>query len=153
NMISSQDPESREFRSVIERQVAHMARLIDDLLDVSRIARGKIQLRAERCDLRQIVCETTSDYRPALEAAGLALEVDVTADPVWVKGDATRLSQVIGNLLHNAQKFSDAGGRVVVRAAAEPGGTRAVVTVRDTGIGIEPDVLARMFDAFSQADT
>jgi CheY-like chemotaxis protein len=138
---------------MIERQVKHMARLIDDLLDVSRIARGKIRLRTERCDLGRIVRDTASDYRPAMQAAGLALEVDVPAEPLRVRCDATRLSQVLGNLLHNAQKFTDAGGRVVVRAAAEPGGTRAVVTVRDTGIGIDPDVLARMFDAFSQADT
>ncbi len=153
NLVGSQEPMEREARAMIERQVSHMARLIDDLLDVSRIARGKIQLQRERCDLVRIVRETAADYRPALEAGGLALEVDVPAEPLWVMGDATRLSQVIGNLLHNAQKFTDAGGRVAVQAAAEPGGGRAVVTVRDTGIGIEPDVLARMFDAFSQADT
>jgi PAS domain S-box-containing protein len=153
NLIGSQEPEPREARAMIERQVKHMARLIDDLLDVSRIARGKIRLRTERCDLGRIVRDTASDYRPVLEAAGLALEVDIPAEPLWIRGDATRLSQVLGNLLHNAQKFTDAGGRVAVRAAAEPGGTRAEVTVRDTGIGIDPDVLARMFDAFSQADT
>jgi PAS domain S-box-containing protein len=153
NVISSQDPDARSARGMIERQVGHMARLIDDLLDVSRIARGKIQLRAERCDLARIVRDTAADYAPALEAAGLALELDVPGDPLWVTGDATRLCQVVGNLLHNAQKFTDAGGRVLVRAAAEPGGDGAVIAVRDTGIGIEPEVLARMFDAFSQADT
>jgi signal transduction histidine kinase/CheY-like chemotaxis protein len=153
NIISSQEPMAREARAMIERQVSHMARMIDDLLDVSRIARGKIQLRRERCDLVRIVRETAADYRPSLEAGGLSLAVDLPAEPLWVMGDATRLSQVIGNLLHNAQKFTDAGGRVVVHTATEPGGGRAVVTVRDTGIGIEPDVLARMFDAFSQADT
>jgi PAS domain S-box-containing protein len=152
-LISSQEPEARESRAMIERQVKHMARMIDDLLDVSRIARGKIRLRTERCDLGRIVRDTASDSRRVFEAAGLALEVGVPAEPLWIKGDVTRLSQVIGNLLHNAQKFTDAGGRVVVRAAAEPGRDRAVVTVRDTGAGIEPDVLARMFEAFSQADT
>jgi PAS domain S-box-containing protein len=151
-LIGSSDPNVALARDMIERQVAHMARLVDDLLDVSRITRGKILLRKERLDLAALVRAAAEDHRSLLEAAGLALEVDVPAEPVWVVGDRTRLAQVVGNLLHNANKFTDAGGRVHVVLTAGPGADRVAVRVRDTGIGMGPDILGRLFEPFSQAD-
>ncbi|WP_438043186.1 PAS domain S-box protein [Sorangium sp. So ce128] len=136
---------------VIERQVAHMARLVDDLLDVSRVARGRIQLRKERCDLPRLLRQTAEDYRSTLEASGLELRLDLPIEPLWVSGDPTRLSQAVSNVLHNANKFTDAGGRVTVALSATPDGS-AVIRVRDTGIGAEPATLARMFEPFSQAE-
>jgi PAS domain S-box-containing protein len=135
---------------VIERQVGHMARLVDDLLDVSRVARGRIQLRKERCDLPRLLRQTAEDYRSTLEASGLELRLDVPDEPLWVSGDPTRLSQAVSNVLHNANKFTDAGGRVTVALSTSDGS--AAIRVRDTGIGMDPATLACMFEAFSQAE-
>ncbi|MGK3996717.1 hybrid sensor histidine kinase/response regulator [Sorangium sp. So ce1024] len=136
---------------VIERQVAHMARLVDDLLDVSRVARGSITLRKERCELTQLVRHTAEDYRGTLAANGLGLALEIPAEPLWVHADPTRLSQAISNVLHNANKFTDAGGRVTVSLSATPDGS-AEIRVRDTGIGMDAAMLARAFDPFTQAD-
>lgn len=143
-------PELKQAREVIERQVSHMTRLIDDLLDVSRIARGKVRLHLEQCDLRELVRATTEDYRGGLEGNRLALNVELPEGPVHVMGDPIRLSQVVGNLLHNANKFTDPGGVVCVGLTTEEG--RAVLRVRDSGIGMEPEMLARVFETFAQAD-
>jgi signal transduction histidine kinase/CheY-like chemotaxis protein len=137
-------------REVVERQSAHLARLVDDLLDASRITRRKVRLRPERLDLSALVRATCEDHRGGLDAAGLALEVEAPPGPVWVEGDRTRLAQVLGNLLGNAAKFTDRGGRVTVRLTAADG--RAEVAVRDTGVGLEPAMLPRLFEAFAQAD-
>ncbi len=136
--------------ATLERQVVHLTRLVDDLLDVSRISQGKILLRRERVDLVELVRATVEDHRGALTGAGLGLDVELPPGPLWVEGDPTRLSQSVGNVLHNALKFTDRGGRVRVSVGAEPAGT-AVLTVEDTGIGIEPEVLGRLFEPFSQA--
>jgi PAS domain S-box-containing protein len=151
-LTGSADPDAGRVREMIERQVAHLARLVDDLLDVSRISRGKVLLRREPLDLAAVVRAAVEDHRLLLEATGLTVEADLPARPLGVEGDRTRLAQVVGNLLQNANKFTDPGGRVTVRLAAEPGGAAAVLTVRDTGIGLGPDVLARLFEPFSQAD-
>ncbi|UQA61904.1 PAS domain-containing hybrid sensor histidine kinase/response regulator [Polyangium aurulentum] len=137
--------------AMIDRQVGHMARLIDDLLDVSRITRGKIELRKERCDLTRVVMQTAEDYRETLIRSGLSLELSAPAEPLWVEGDATRLAQVVGNVLHNANKFTETGGRVTVSLSSRSNGT-AVLRIRDTGIGMEPTMLARAFEPFTQAD-
>ncbi|MGK4006124.1 PAS domain S-box protein [Sorangium sp. So ce1036] len=150
-LLGAQQPSLTRACGVIERQVSHMARLVDDLLDVSRVARGRIQLRKERCDLAQLVRQTAEDYRSTLEASGIGLEVALPDEPLWVHGDPTRLSQVISNVLHNANKFTDAGGRVAVSLSATPEGS-AVIRVRDTGIGMDPAMLTRVFEPFSQAD-
>jgi two-component system CheB/CheR fusion protein len=136
----------------IERQVVHLTRLVDDLLDISRISRGKILLRKERLDLVETVRATLEDQRPELEAAGLVLTLDLPPSSVWVDGDSTRLSQAVGNVLHNAGKFTERGGRigVTVREGLEPG--KVTVSVRDTGIGMEPELLTRVFEPFSQAE-
>ncbi|XXX80382.1 PAS domain S-box protein [Sorangium sp. So ce134] len=146
-----QQPSTAWACGVIERQVAHMARLVDDLLDVSRVARGRIELRKQRCDLARLLRQTAEDYQSTLEASGLRLALEVPDEPLWVHGDPTRLSQAIGNVLHNANKFTDAGGRVTVTLSAVPESS-AEIRVRDTGIGMEPGMLARAFEPFSQAD-
>jgi signal transduction histidine kinase/DNA-binding response OmpR family regulator len=151
-MISSGDLTVAQARDIIDRQVTHMARLIDDLLDMSRLSRGKILLRKEPLNLVQLVRGVTEDYRSILEDAGLTLHVHLPDEPIWTLGDPTRLSQVVGNVLHNAQKFTDRGGQVSVALEAEPDGKHCRIVVRDTGIGMDAEMLARVFDAFSQAD-
>jgi len=149
------DPDRLErARTMIDRQVAHMARLIDDLLDVSRISQGKILIRKEPVDLAALVRATAEDHRPLFEGAGLALVLEVTDRPLWMDGDPTRLSQALGNLLQNAIKFTNPEGRVTVRLAErkDEGETAAELRVEDTGVGMEPEILARLFQPFSQAD-
>jgi signal transduction histidine kinase/ActR/RegA family two-component response regulator len=146
------EPRLMRAREIVDRQVSHQARLLDDLLDVSRISQGKIVIRPERLDLAQLVREAVEDRRSVLEEAGLTLALELPAGPVWVEGDPTRLSQVVGNLLSNAEKFTNRGGDVSVRLATQPEERRAALTVRDTGIGIEPEMLPRIFEMFAQAD-
>jgi PAS domain S-box-containing protein len=146
------EPRLMRAREVITRQLTHMARLIDDLLDVSRIARGKLLLQKERCDLVTVSRQTVEDYRPGLEAAGLELTFSADgAAPIIVDADPIRLAQMIGNLLHNSGRFTEAGGRVMVRVRADEAGRSGQVEVEDTGVGISAEMLARLFDPFSQA--
>ncbi|WP_438022104.1 hybrid sensor histidine kinase/response regulator [Sorangium sp. So ce233] len=149
--VAGQLPPLARACGVIDRQVSHMARLVDDLLDVSRVARGRIPLHKERCDLSRLLRQTAEDYRSTLEASGLSLDLDLPDGPVWVSGDPTRLSQAVSNVLHNANKFTDAGGRVTVMLSTTSEGA-AVIRIRDTGIGMDQAMLARMFEPFSQAD-
>jgi PAS domain S-box-containing protein len=137
---------------VIDRQITHMARLVDDLLDVSRITRGKISLHRERFDVARLALVAAADHRQGFADAGLSLVVSAPETPLWTDGDATRLTQVLDNLLENARKFSDRGGTVTLEVSADPGRGRVVLRVTDTGMGIEPDMLPRVFEAFSQAD-
>lgn len=141
-----------QAREMIERQVTHMTRLIDDLLDVSRIANGKIRLRKERCDLTAIVLATVEDYRRVIEESGLEIVVESPANSLWAMGDPTRLSQILGNLIHNAHKFTDESGHILVSLRADRDGRSAIITVRDNGIGMDRETLRSIFDAFSQAD-
>jgi len=143
------EEDGRAARAMLDRQVTHMTRLIEDLLDVSRIAQGKILLRKELLDLRDLVRTVGDDCLPMLEAADLLLELELPESPIWVAGDPVRLSQVLGNLLQNAAKFTDPGGRVSVTVASAGGS--AVVAVRDTGIGMSAETVARVFDFFSQS--
>jgi PAS domain S-box-containing protein len=137
---------------ILVRQVRHLGRLVDGLLEATRVVRGGIELRRERLDLARLVRTTAEDRRPALAQAGLALAVRTPQTPVWVRGDATRLAQALQNLLDNAGRFTDAGGRVEVGLDADAGRREAVLSVRDTGVGIEPEMLPRLFDVFAQAD-
>jgi PAS domain S-box-containing protein len=154
------DPTTRGWAGdVLERQVGHLTRLVDDLLDVSRITRRKIVLQRQRVDLARLVRVAAEDHRAALEGAGLGLELDLPPTALWVEGDATRLAQVLDNLLSNAGKFTPPGGRVTVRlqgslagAPGSCGGGRARIVVRDTGVGIAPDLLPRLFQTLTQAD-
>jgi PAS domain S-box-containing protein len=142
--------QAKRAHAVIERQVDHMGRLVSDLLDVSRIARGKIQLQPDRIDLRDVVTRTVDDHHSIFGPREIAVQNRVPANPVWVKGDATRLSQVLGNLLQNAAKFTDNGGAVSVELKRD--GEHAVLCVRDNGVGIAADMIPRLFEPFTQAD-
>jgi signal transduction histidine kinase len=199
------EPRIQRVREIIDRQVGHMAHLLDDLLDVSRITSSKIDLRPERLDLGALLAHAAEDFREELARAGLTLVLELPDAPLWTEGDPTRLAQVVGNLLSNASKFTPAGGQVGVRlttadgrlaadrpppsAPAHPRApmesgrgkplsqairpigeplsagaeavsagvgrhTRpsAVITIWDTGMGIEPEMLPRVFDTFTQAD-
>jgi len=147
--LTNADPKILEVaRQTMERQLAHMVRLIDDLLDVSRISRGKIDLRKATIDLASIVHQAVEAIRPMSEGRKLMLKVDLPSDPVYLIADATRLIQVIGNLLSNACKFTDPGG--TVRVGVECGGDEALVRVSDTGIGIAAEELPKIFEMFTQ---
>jgi PAS domain S-box-containing protein len=139
-----------QVRERMERQVGHLIRLVDDLLDVSRITQGKVTLKLERLDLARLARECVADHRSQFNAAKIALSIDAPETPVWVTGDATRLTQVIDNFLTNALKFTNAGGEVSVVVGTEA--EQAKLCVRDNGIGIEPHVLPTVFDVFAQAD-
>lgn len=135
---------------VIRRQTEHVTRLIDDLLDVTRISRGKIVLKRTRVDLRDIVRRTTDDLRSLFVQAGVDLYIDDTSGPVWIAADPTRMTQVLGNLLENAVKFTPSGGSAIVTVGTK--GDHAELRVRDTGVGMEPDKIAHMFAPFAQAE-
>ncbi len=142
--------QAEQLRRMMERQVQSLVRLIDDLLDVSRIATGKLHLDRERVDLRTVVDAALESSRPLVDAAGHELRIDWPDDPVWVLGDACRLSQGIGNLVTNAAKYTPDGGCIVVSLAAEA--NDAVVRVVDNGAGIPQEMLDQVFDLFTQVD-
>jgi PAS domain S-box-containing protein len=141
--------QARRALAVIDRQVHHMTRLIDDLLDVTRISRGKIRLQRERVDLADLVHRVAEDHRSVFLRSAIDLAVRTGAAPLHADGDPTRLAQVIGNLLGNAAKFTPGGGRVVVSLEATDGGV-ASIRVRDTGTGIAPELLPTLFQPFVQ---
>ncbi len=136
--------------SMMERQVEQMTRLIDDLMDVSRINQGKLQLQMTRMSLADAVRNAVDASRPLIDALGHELVVDVPPEPIDLDADLTRLSQVFANLLNNAAKYTDRGGRI--RLAVERQGNDVVVSVADNGVGIPADMLARVFDLFAQID-
>jgi CheY-like chemotaxis protein len=134
----------------MERQLQQLVRLIDDLLDVSRITRGKLILRKERADLATVLRNAVEISRPLIEAAGHELTVTLPNEPIPVDADVTRLAQVFSNLLNNAAKYTDRGGRVWLTVERE--GSAAVVTVKDTGVGIPAEHLPHVFEMFAQVD-
>jgi signal transduction histidine kinase len=148
------DPQAAPARDVLGRQVAHLVRLIDDLLDVSRITSGKITLRSEPVDIRTVVGRAVETARPLIAARRQQLVVSVPPDPIIVEGDPIRLAQVLAKLLSNAVKYTDEGGRIRVVAKTAPGdhGEEAAIKVEDSGMGIAPEMLPRIFDLFSQAE-
>jgi PAS domain S-box-containing protein len=151
-MQSVPPSELPELQEIVERQVHHMTRLLNDLLDVSRIARGQLRLDRETCDFAAVVRDSVEDYRANLEASGLNVQVDIPDRPVWVLGDRTRLAQSVGNILHNANKFTGAGGTVSVALREDAAGQQVILTVRDTGVGMDAEVLERIFEPFTQGD-
>jgi len=137
-------------RAVIKRQVEHLTRIVDDLLDVTRIARGKIELRRSRIDLRELVTRAAADYYSEMKVREISLRTLVPSRPLWGDVDPTRVSQALGNLLQNAAKFSNCGDEVFL--SLEAVGEEAEIRVHDTGAGIDPAVLPHVFDAFVQGD-
>ena len=141
---------TRRVRDIIDRQVTQLTRLVDDLLDVSRLTTGKIMLKRERVPIADVVARSLETVRPLLEARRHALEVQLPQQPLQVHGDPTRLAQVLQNLLVNAAKYTPDGGRIEVAARADGGFVE--VSVRDNGRGIAGDELATIFDLFAQGE-
>ncbi len=144
------DPELQWARDIVERQVEQMARLVDDLLDISRISRGKIQLHRERVELSELVSRALETTRPLIESRQHETILTLPAVSIQLDVDPTRVEQVLANLLNNAAKYTEPGGEIVLSADVE--GSEVVLRVRDTGIGISPELLPHVFDVFVQAD-
>ncbi len=152
--LAGDRPETLErVRSMMERQVVHMVRLVDDLLDVSRISSGKIRLQRQPSALATLVNMAIEANRAGLNAGQVDLRVELPQSPVWLDVDPTRFVQIVSNVLHNAVKFTDAGGRVAIEARRrKPEGRELELTVTDSGAGISKDMLPRVFDLFAQDD-
>jgi PAS domain S-box-containing protein len=148
---SAEDPAHEAMRRTIDRQSAQLARIVDDLLDTARITRGALHLERESVDLAVVLRDAVEASTPAMESGGHHLEMDIAATPLLVEGDAARLTQLVANLLNNAARYTAPGGRIAVKAWAEA--RWAVLAVRDTGRGIEPQNIDRIFDMFAQGRT
>jgi signal transduction histidine kinase/ActR/RegA family two-component response regulator len=149
-LLGPGDPGLAEARDIVERQARQMARLVDDLLDMARIAQGKLELRRTAFDLAAALTQAVQTVTPLIEAQGHQLSVALPAEPLRLEGDQARVVQVIVNLLHNAGKYTERGGRIHLTGSRA--GDEVVVRVRDNGIGIEPEMLGRVFDLFTQVD-
>ncbi len=149
--LAGREPQSAvAAQGAIDRQMEHLVRLIEDLLDVARISRGKLELRRARMDLRQALDQALEVSRPLCRDNEQVLDVEIPQTPLYVDGDAVRITQAISNLMSNACKFTPRGGRIRVSVGVE--GRHAIVRIRDNGIGIAPEHLPRLFDMFSQID-
>lgn len=146
--VAPPDPKLNRASDIMVRQVQQMTRLIDELLDVARISQGKIVLTREKVDLNAVIAHSVETAQPLVDARGQTLHVVPLAEPVWLQGDFARLAQILSNLLNNASKYSERG--TVVRLHASRDGEGAVIRVRDQGIGIDPQLLPRIFDLFTQ---
>lgn len=144
--------QARRAAAVVDRQVTQLARLVDDLLDVSRITQGKIRLQRAPLDLDDLVRAVVGDHQALFASHGVRIEVTPAGAPVIVRGDAARLTQVIGNLLHNAAKFTPAGGLTRVSIDRDVAAGRAVLRIEDTGVGIDPAMIEQLFQPFAQGD-
>jgi signal transduction histidine kinase len=139
-----------EIREMMHRQLGHLVRLIDDLLDVSRVSQGKIQLRKERIQAVDVVRSALESSQPLIDSAGHTLTVDVPPEPIWLDADLTRLAQVVGNLLNNAAKYTPEAGRIGLSLRTD--GDDAVVAVSDNGLGIPADMQSKVFQLFTQVE-
>lgn len=144
------DPDSTWARDVIERQVGHMSRLIDDLLDVSRLTRNKLDLRLERIDLGAAIGDAVETVRPLINEKGHELTLETPEDPIYLVADRTRLGQVFANILSNAAKYSEPGGRITLSAAIQPRENTVSISIKDEGIGVTPEQLPHVFEMFTQ---
>lgn len=153
NVISSQAPDAIEARALIERQIEQLVRLVDDLLDVSRITRGLITLQKEPTDLRTVLSRAVESSRPLIDSRKHVLEINIPQRPLPVSADIVRLAQVFLNLLNNAAKYTPEGGRIVLTVEVVPGDPpQARVSVRDTGMGIPETMLPKVFELFTQLE-
>ncbi|HWJ94327.1 MAG TPA: ATP-binding protein, partial [Telluria sp.] len=147
-IVPSDSEAMARVHDMMDRQLGHLIHLVDDLLDIARITRGKIELKKERVDLRAIVTTALETSAGLIEGAGHTLTVDLPPEPLELEADTTRLVQVLSNLLNNAAKYTPAGGTVALAVRREDG--QAVVTVSDTGIGIPADAIGSVFEMFTQ---
>jgi PAS domain S-box-containing protein len=150
HLKGSPAPEARGSREILDRQIEHLTRLVDDLLDVSRITRNRLELRRSRIDLAEVIAGAVESSRPLIEQCGHELTVSLPPEPVYVDGDLVRLTQVFMNLLNNAAKYTERPGRI--RLVAERQDTTAIVRVADNGVGIAADKLPHLFEMFYQVD-
>jgi two-component system CheB/CheR fusion protein len=147
--VDPSSPQAREARAIIDRQVSHLTRLLEDLLDVTRIARGKIELQCESVELGELLRRAIEDHRTGFETRGIRLETRFGEEPLWLTADPARLVQIASNLLGNAEKFTPAGG--IVTVSLEPRDQLVALRVRDTGVGIAPELIPGLFEPFAQA--
>ena len=144
----SEGAQAAPLHEMMERQLRHLVRLTDDLLEMSRITRGTLELRRERVELATVVRNALETAEPLIRAADHRLDVSLPQEPLWVDGDPVRLAQILANLLNNAAKYTGQGGSIELRARREAG--RALVSVRDDGEGIAPEQMAQLFEMFSR---
>lgn len=149
-MQETTDESLLQIRDITKRQVQQLTRLADDLLDISRIAQGKIELRKEPLDLAVVVAQAAQMSAPHMQARHHRFEMAEMRDPLWLEADPARLVQILGNLLNNAAKYTEHGGQVSL--SAERDGQQAVIRVRDSGIGISPEMLPHIFELFTQGE-
>jgi signal transduction histidine kinase len=145
------DPALAWARDVVERQAQHLTRLVDDLVDVARLTRGRVELRRQEVTLAEIVSRAVETARPLVQSRGHSLEVRLPASSLMLSADPDRLAQALGNLLNNAARYTEPGGRIEVWAE-EAGPEEVAVHVRDSGVGLGPDLLPRVFDLFAQSE-
>ncbi len=148
--MSADEPVSEDIRAMMHRQLSHLVRLIDDLLDVSRISRGKINLNKEAMELSEALQAALEASRPLIEANKHTLVLESAEEPFWIFADLTRIAQVVSNLLNNAAKYTPAGGRITLAVVRE--GDHVAISVADNGLGIPQEMLPRIFDLFTQVD-
>jgi PAS domain S-box-containing protein len=148
--MKTDNPIIENAGNIIHRQVGQMVRLVDDLLDISRITKGKLQLQKEKVELRVVANRAAETARPLMEARKHEFSVALPTQPVWVEADPARMEQIVVNLLNNAAKYTDAGG--LIRMTVSQEGEDAAIRVRDNGVGIAPELLPKVFDLFTQID-
>jgi signal transduction histidine kinase/DNA-binding response OmpR family regulator len=149
-LSGSNEPEMRSVQDIIDRQVQQLVRLVDDLLDLSRITRGKIRLQMESVDVASVIVRAVETSRPLLDARKHELTLELPPKPLRVRGDPLRLAQVLSNLLNNSAKYTEEGGRI--RLSAERREDKLILRVQDNGVGIPPDMLSSIFELFTQVD-
>jgi PAS domain S-box-containing protein len=148
--MKTNDPIIEQAGNIISRQVMQMVSLVDDLLDISRITKGKLRLTKEKVELRGVVNRAAESVRPLMDARKHDFSVSLPTDPIWVEADPARLEQIFVNLLNNAAKYTDVGG--LIRMSVQQDGGEALIRVRDNGVGIDPAMLPQIFDLFTQVD-
>src|SRR5580692_8514842 len=148
--MKTNDPIIAQAGGIIDRQVGVMVRLVDDLLDIGRITKGKLRLTKEHVELRKVANDASEAVRPFMDARKHDFSVSLPTVPIWVEADPARIEQVVVNLLNNAAKYTEAGG--LIRMAVSQEGDEAVIRVRDNGVGIAPELLPHIFELFTQVD-
>ncbi len=146
--FATADPTAERASQILGRQISHLTRLVDDLLDVARMSRGQTQVRTTRLDLAGLVASIAEDAQSDFETRRLALDLELSSRPIWVEADGARITQAIGNLVSNAAKFTDAGGRVRLELSEDA--RDAILTVADTGVGMDTETLSGVFTTFAQ---